>query len=141
MSPAAMISGLGTVRVREMVRFVQVGLATNLVYFGALGLLHILLKVELWLGAAIAYAASTVVNYSLHHRHTFRSAERHSRALGKYAVVQAAMLAVNSLLLHLMVTKAGGHYLVAQVIAIGVVTCLTYLLSRHWIFASGKSQS
>lgn len=138
MSPSAMISRLGTVRVREMLRFVQVGLASNLVYFGVLGLLHILLKVELWLGAAIAYAASTVVNYSLHHRHTFRSAERHSRALVKYAVVQAAMLAVNSLLLHLMVTRAGGHYLVAQVLAIGVVTCLTYWLSRHWIYAPAK---
>lgn len=138
MSPSAMISRLGTVRVREMLRFVQVGLASNLVYFGVLGLLHILLKVELWLGAAIAYAASTVVNYSLHHRHTFRSAERHSRALVKYAVVQAGMLAVNSLLLHLMVTRAGGHYLVAQVLAIGVVTCLTYWLSRHWIYAPAK---
>jgi putative flippase GtrA len=128
-------------RWREIMRFVQVGVASNLVYFGVLGLLHILLKVELWLGAAIAYAASTVVNYSLHHRHTFRSAERHSQALGKYAVVQASMLAVNSLLLHLLVTRAGGHYLVAQVIAIGVVTCLTYLLSRHWIFSPGKSLS
>lgn len=141
MSPTAMIGRLSTVRVREMLRFIQVGVASNVVYFGVLSLLHILLKVELWLGAAIAYAASTVVNYSLHHRHTFRSAERHSRALGKYAVVQAAMLAVNSLLLHLMVTRAGVHYLVGQVVAIGVVTCLTYLLSRHWIFASGKPVS
>ena len=135
------MSKSGAERVRELMRFVQVGVASNLVYFCVLGLLHLLLKVELWLGAAIAFATSTVVNYSLHHQHTFRSAERHSRALGKYAVVQAVMMAVNSLLLHLMVTRAGGHYLVAQVVALGMVTCLTYLLSRNWIFSSAKSRS
>lgn len=134
-----MIGKLSAARVREMARFIQVGVATNLVYFGVLGLLHWLLGLALWLGAGVAYAASTVVNYSLHHRHTFRSAERHSKALGKYAVVQAAMLAVNSLLLHLMVTEAGWHYLLAQVIAMGVVTSLTYLLGRHWVFSPGQS--
>jgi putative flippase GtrA len=122
--------------VAEAFRFVQVGVATNLVYFAVLGLLYGLLATPLWLGAAVAYAASAVVNYTLHHRHTFRSLERHSAALAKYAVVQMAMLALNSLLLHIMVTKAGGNYVVYQLLAMAVVAGMTYLLSRHWIFAS-----
>jgi putative flippase GtrA len=133
MTPA--IKRLGSPRLREMLRFVQVGLASNLVYFGVLGLVYGVLDLVLWFGAALAYATSMAVNYTLHHRHTFRSRQRHSRALVRYFVVQAAMLSTNSLLLHLMVSQAGGRFWIAQLVAIGVVTCLSYLLSRHWVFA------
>lgn len=123
-------------RGREVLRFLQVGVASNVAYFLMLALLHLYLRLALWQAASVAYAASMGVNYVLHHRHTFRSTERHSAAMVRYLILHVSMLAVNSLVLHLLVTVAGGRYWVSQAIAIGVVTVLTYLLGREWVFSS-----
>ena len=141
MCPESSIMKPSSERAREIFRFVQVGVASNVAYFSTLALAHLLFGITLWLGAALAYAISMLVNYRLHHRHTFRSTERHSQALFKYLILQTGMLSTNSIVLHLMVTQARGSYIVAQILAIVLVTCLTYFLGRHWVFFRKKSDN
>lgn len=125
-----------TGRLWQFVRFVHVGLLTNLVYFGVLALLHFLWGGQLWLNAALAYLLSAVVNYVLHYQFTFKSSSSHDIAIMKYVVVQSIGLTMNSMILHLVVAKAGVHYVLGQAVAIIFVTGFTFLINRNWVFST-----
>lgn len=122
-------------RLIEFVKFIHVGLFTNMVYFSTLALLRHVWNVSLWLDAGLAYLASAVVNYGLHYRFTFRSMERHHVAIARYAAVQAVGLTLNSLILHVLVTKLDAHYVIGQGAAILFVTGFTFWVNRLWVFS------
>ena len=78
--------------------------------------------------------AGAAVNYLLNHRFTFASRESHGRALPRFAVVAAAGIALNALVLAGMLALVGPHYLVAQVAATLAVLVAGYLANRAWTF-------
>jgi putative flippase GtrA len=89
-------------------------------------------------GVVAASTAGAVVgagvNYMLNHRFTFASRESHGRALPRFAVVAAAGIALNALVLAAMLALVGPHYLVAQVVATLSVLVAGYLANRAWTF-------
>ena len=78
--------------------------------------------------------AGAAVNYLLNHRFTFASRESHGRALPRFAVVAAAGIALNALVLAGMLALVGPHYLVAQVAATLAVLVAGYIANRAWTF-------
>lgn len=82
------------------------------------------------LGAAVG----AVVNYWLNHRVTFRTAAPHSTAMPKFATIALLSVLANGLLMKLFAVYLGLNYLVAQVIATGLVLGLTYGLNSAWTF-------
>lgn len=92
-------------------------------------------------GRVDAVAASTagaiagaLVNYALNHRFTFASARPHAHALPRFAAVAVAGIALNALVMAAVLAAAGPHYLVAQVVATGVVLAAGFLANRAWTF-------
>ncbi|MFO1414637.1 MAG: GtrA family protein [Burkholderiales bacterium] len=85
------------------------------------------------LAATLGALLGALVNYVLNHRFTFGSARPHAHALPRFAAVAAAGIAVNALVVAVLV-HAGIHYLVAQVVATGVVLVVGYLANRAWTF-------
>lgn len=120
----------------ELSRFGLVGLASNGVYFGCLWLLTGWGSVALWLGGAISYAASMLLNYTLQRGVTFRSATAHTTAGPRYLVAQVVALSINSAVLHLLVTLGGFHFVVGQGVALVATTAWNYLCQKHWVFRS-----
>ena len=117
----------------QFLRYAGAGAAGTLVQYATL---VVLVQTQ----AAGAVAASTLgaiagalVNYVLNHRLTFASERTHAQALPRFAAVAAAGIAVNALVVALLV-GAGAHYLVAQVVATGVVLVAGYLANRAWTF-------
>ena len=119
----------------RLARFASVGLATNAIYFAALAVCQLALHTPLWLGAALAYGLSAVFNYLAQRRYTFQSDAAHSAALPKYIVVQGVALALNSLILEVLVTRIGLHYLLAQGLALVATTAWSYVAQRAWVFS------
>ena len=78
--------------------------------------------------------AGAGINYALNHRFTFASREAHRRALPRFAVVAAAGIVLNALVVAGLLALVGPHYLVAQVVATLAVFVAGYLANRAWTF-------
>jgi putative flippase GtrA len=103
---------------------------------------HYLVLVVLVQGAGIGVvAASTAgaivgaaINYVLNYRYTFASRQPHARALYRFALVALAGILLNAVVVAAMLALAGPHYLVAQLVATGVVLLFGYGVNRLWTF-------
>lgn len=84
--------------------------------------------------SAISYAASTLLNYALNRRFTFASQRAHGVALPRFLFVAATGLALNTGIMALLTAGAGLHYLLAQVLATGMVLVWNFVLNRHFTF-------
>ena len=78
--------------------------------------------------------AGALVNYALNYRYTFRSTRPHRESLAKFAVVSAAGIVLNALVVAVGTTTFGWHYLVAQIVATGVVLGSAFAINRAWTF-------
>ena len=88
-----------------------------------------------------AVAASTggavvgaLVNYSLNYHYTFGSRRLHRQSLPRYAAVSVAGVALNALVVFVGATALGWHYVVAQIVATGVVLTGAFVVNRAWTF-------
>lgn len=89
---------------------------------------------------SIGAVCGALTNYFLNYRLTFRSQKRHSEAMIKFMVVAAIGLGINAAIVKFGVQLAGLHYLVAQVVATGVVLAWGFLVNRVWTF-QGDAQN
>jgi putative flippase GtrA len=119
---------------RQFIRYAGVGaIGTAVQYLTLIGLVHA--------AGANAVAASTagfvlgaLVNYALNHQFTFASERAHRVALPRFFAVAGVGLLLNALVMAGMLAVPPLHYLVAQVVATGVVLMTGFLLNRRWTF-------
>ena len=78
--------------------------------------------------------AGALVNYALNHRWTFASTRAHGHAAPRFGAIALAGIAVNAIVMTAMLSLVGVHYLVAQVVATGVVFVASFLANRAWTF-------
>jgi putative flippase GtrA len=78
--------------------------------------------------------AGAVVNYMLNYRYTFRSRRPHAEASLKYLLVSLAGIALNAAVIALGTSAVGLHYLMAQVLATGIVLVAAFATNRAWTF-------
>jgi len=118
----------------QLARFAVVG-ASNTALTWCLFALSTAAGVWYPAAAAGAFAAGAVNSYTLNRVWTFRAGAFHPRTLGRYVVVQLLGMAMNVGLVVALVEGAGAHRLLAQLIAIPLVSVLSFGLSRNWAFA------
>lgn len=80
------------------------------------------------------FVVGGVISYLLNYRFTFRSTKQHREALAKFLVVAAMGFVLNGAAMWLLTGPARLHYLVAQLIATGVVLIWTFSCNRIWTF-------
>ncbi len=110
-----------------------IGYVTNLVVFAPLVRF---VQMPYLLAACIAYACGWVVALIGHRHWTF--GERESSVVGqgfRYFVVSVLVLAADLVVLRILVV-AGVETVLAQAIALAVVTPLSFGLNRIWAFAA-----
>jgi len=122
------------------------GIAPQFLSFATVGALGtaahyatLIVGVSLGLGAVIASAVGAAVgatvNYVLNYHVTFRSSLAHRQSGPRFALIAVVSLLLNTLLMAVGVNRLGLHYLVAQVLATGIVLCCNFVLSRAWAFS------
>jgi putative flippase GtrA len=97
-------------RLATLLRYLAVGGATSLMDYAGFALLNALLGMAPWAANVLSYGGSSVANYLMHRRWTFR--DRHQRAaaaqFAQYTLLVAFSLAANTWLVSMFVPLAGG---------------------------------
>jgi len=123
----------------KFVRFLIVGGVATFVQYVAL-----IWTVERWhwnavLASSLGYFLSSIANYLLNYYFTFRSDTRHGVAATRFAIVAAAGLALNGLLMELLAARLHVPYVLAQVLATVGTLLWNYWANSKWSF--GRSST
>ena len=118
----------------QFMGFVAVGMFGFVAHYGLLGLLVELAGMPAVPASALGFVAGGLVNYTLGRRFVFRSDRSHAGALPRFFAVALSGLAINTLMMALLVTGLGLHYLAAQVLTTGTLVVWHFLANRFWTF-------
>lgn len=120
--------------VGQFLRFATVGgIATVIHYCVLIALVHGTNMKPVG-ASTVGFAVSAGCNYALNYRFTFRSTVEHRRALVRFFSVAVVGLALNTLTMLIADEYLHVHYLVAQVLATGLVLLWNYAGNRWWTF-------
>jgi putative flippase GtrA len=117
----------------QFIKYASSGAVGTTVHYLLLAVLVEGLGVGAVAASSFGAVAGALVNYALNYRYTFRSTRPHRESLLKFALVSAAGIVLNALVVAVG-TTLGWHYLVAQVVATGVVLCSAFAVNRAWTF-------
>ena len=119
-------------RLYEIARFVLVGGACFVLDYGLLYVLTEYVGLYYLLSAGISFSVSVFVNYWLCLACVFRGADAQTRrAKMLFFGSSIAGLGLNQLLMWLLVDFAPIYYMIAKLIAAGIVMILNYVLKRR----------
>lgn len=120
---------------RQFLLFAGVGVVGTSAHFAALLLWVAVLGGSPVSGSALGFALGATVNYLLNYIWTFRSTKSHYEAIPKFALVVVVGMAVNVMTM-IALLWLGLHYLIAQVLATGIVLVWNFLANKTWTFAA-----
>jgi putative flippase GtrA len=132
-TPAPARARAGTVLV-QFVKFGIVGISNTLITFAVYTLLLKVFGVYYLAASAIGFIAGAVNGFLLNRAWTFRGHVGDALTPVRWAIVQGCGLALNEGLLFLWVAGLGVDKLVAQGLAILIVTTVTFFANRAWTF-------
>ena len=132
--PSAEPATLPTTMTPQFLRYAGAGAVGTALHYAVLIALVQFALLDAVLASTTGAVAGALVNYTLNHRYTFASGRAHRHALPRFALIAAAGVALNALVLAAVLAIAGPHYLVAQVVATGAVLAAGYLANRAWTF-------
>jgi putative flippase GtrA len=119
---------------RQFALFFVAGCLSTAVFFGFLIVLVEMLGVYPIVASTIAYILGGIVNYCINYRITFRSGKPHVAAVPVFAAVATAGLLLNAGIMALGLEIVQLPYLLAQVMATGIVMCFNFVCHRTWSF-------
>ena len=132
--PASEPPPLPSPMVPQFLRYAGAGaIGTALHYAVLIGLVQ-LARFDAVVASTAGAVAGALVNYALNHRYTFASERPHGHALPRFTLVAVGGIALNALVMAAVLSLAGPHYLVAQLIATAAVLGAGYLANRAWTF-------
>ena len=118
----------------QFLRFATVGgIATAIHYLILIALVHGANMNAVW-ASSTGFVVSAVFNYLLNYRFTFQSSVEHRGAIIKFFIVASVGLALNSIVMQISTEYAGMHYLIAQLLATGLVLLWNFSGNRLWTF-------
>ena len=117
-------------------RFALVGAAATAIQYGILIALVRAAGANPTLASSIGFLLSSVANYALNYRYTFRSTRRHGPAVARFALLCGVGLLINAALMRALI-GAGWHYVLAQVLATLAVLLWNFAGNSLWTFGAG----
>lgn len=121
---------------RVLFRYLVAGGTAAFCHFVVLILLVELAEVNATISSMIGFCLAVLVNYTLQYHWTFELSEPHGRILTRYVLTTFTMLGVNTIIFWIFHEKLGVMYVIAQIIATGIVTVLNFLINKHFIFVA-----
>ena len=114
--------------------FTGVGAIGTLTHYATLIVLVQLMNVSPLLASVAGFVQGAFVNYFLNHRYTFRSNRQHHKAITQFFVVALIGLVINTFVMKLAIEIFIMHYLLAQMIATGLVLIWNFTGNYMWTF-------
>ena len=119
---------------RKFVGFAGAGAVATGIHYLILILLTELGGASPVYASATGYAISATLNYLMKYHLVFGSSEKHLAAAPKYALISGIGLLLNTSLMHLGTAILDIYYLLAQVIATGLVLLWNFFANALWTF-------
>lgn len=122
-------------RLRQFIAFAGVGLVATAIQYAVLLVSVRSLHLDPVLGSSAGFLISAVANYLLNYHFTFESTNPHLSAATRFAVITSAAFVLNGVIMFTLIQWLRVPYIVAQLIATGVVMMWNFLGSALWTFA------
>ncbi|KPK39179.1 MAG: hypothetical protein AMJ69_06385 [Gammaproteobacteria bacterium SG8_47] len=93
------------------------------------------LSVDPVVASTAGFVVGAIINYLLNYHVTFGSDKPHLDAFAKFGLIALVGAILNGAIMRVAHGALGAHYLVAQVVATGVVLVFNFVLNKVWTFA------
>ena len=88
--------------------------------------------------SVVGFMVGAIINYLLNYRFTFRSRKSHKEAMSKFFVVAVIGAVINTILMYLGVDVFHLYYLLAQILATGIVLLWNFIVNKFWTFGQAS---
>ena len=95
-----------------------------------------LARVPETLASAGGFACAVIVNYTLQHGFVFGRSRGHGLYFPRYLAVTMVTMALNTALFWALSSGLGMFYLASQVITIGIIVPINFVIHRSFTFAT-----
>lgn len=114
--------------------FIWVGGVNTLIGYSVFVLALKFASLQYNIALFVAYVVGITIGYFNHRRVTFQSKAKHPKAFAKFVLTYAGVYGVNALLLTALIELAHIAPLVGQLISLVIVTLLSFVMQRYWVF-------
>lgn len=127
--------------IRQFLTFTGVGAVGTAGHYLTLILLVELLSLDPVVSTTMGFVVGALINYILNYKYTFVSNKSHRETLIKFFIVAIIGAVVNSTIMFIGTKLLIINYLLAQVIATGIVLLQNFVLNKVWTFAEARNPS
>jgi putative flippase GtrA len=120
--------------VAELIKYSIAGVAAAATHLAVLAGLVQFMHAPTPIASAIGFCCAIPVNYSIQHTFVFRRTGSHTIYFIRYLTVTFVMLVGNVIMFSILTEVIGLFYLFAQVIVIGILFVLNFLINRTLTF-------
>ncbi len=118
----------------QFLLFAGMGAIGTAMHYSVLIALVRLAQMDAVLASMAGFVVGACVNYALNYLFTFNTSKRHTEALPKFFMVALLGMGINATIMAGLVHQAGVHYLLAQIVATGLVLVWNFAGSKLWVF-------
>ena len=124
--------------VKQFSKFASVGAVATVAQYITLILFQEVIVLNVVLAASLGYGVGALVNYWLNFHWTFANKADHKQAAPRFFTIAVIGLCLNASIVFVLADQLGLWYLLAQMIATGLVLIFNFVCNRLWTF---KEQS
>ena len=117
----------------QILRFTMIGLLSTGLYFTLLIVLDPLIPSVMLLSAA-CYTISMAFNFLSQALFTFQVQNLSRQQLTRYSIMHGTALLLNSIMMSALVDVFEFRLIIAQVFVTGIITVMTFALSKAWVY-------
>lgn len=122
----------------KFVKFTGVGAIGTLVHYGILILLVQSISLDAVLASTAGFLAGAFTNYLLNYHYTFSSNKLHRETITKFFAVSLAGMLLNAMIMSVCTDMFDLHYLLAQILATGLVLIWNFSANHAWTFRENE---
>ena len=119
---------------RQFLKFAGVGVVGTAVQYTTLFVLVQFAGIYPVAASTAGFILGALVNYHLNYIYTFDSSKSHFEAMPKFFSVAAVGLLLNGLIMEFFISFFSFPYIIAQLIATGLVLLWNFAANRMWTF-------
>ncbi|GAB2197906.1 GtrA family protein [Sessilibacter sp. MAH4] len=122
----------------QIIKYGLVGAFGTALHYLVLIIFVELMRAPIEIGTSVGFILGAIFNHHFNHKVTFKSEINYRETLWKSFLVACLMFLANLLLMAIFTRVLAINYIVAQVVATGIVFVLGYLLNKSIVFISKK---
>ena len=117
------------------IRYIISGISSVITQFGILAFMVEIFHIDPVVSSGTGFIFGCIVNYLMLYYWTFNTHGKHFGAIIKYTIVTLSALVLNLLFFSFLINTLMIWYLLAQAIATGTLSLLTYVVNKYYTFA------